>query len=363
MPVFRPDLESIAPYVPGRSEAEILAEYGLDHVTKLASNESPVEPFPEVVEAIAAAAGGVNRYPDTTYQQLGPVLADHLGVPVDHLWFGGGGANILSCVTLSTSGPGSSVVYPHPSFVVYRLSTAVAGAAGLEVPLDGEHRHDIDAMIAAVRDDTRLLYVCNPNNPTGTHVPTSEVVRLLDAVPESVLVVVDEAYHHYVEADDHRSMVPLVGERPNLAVLQTFSKIYGLAGLRIGYLIARPDLLNSLRKTQLPFTVTNLAQVAAVAALQHSDRLAQRVEANAEGRVRLSDGLRDRGVAIADSQTNFVFARLHDDPSALNDALLRRGVIIRPTGSPWQRITIGTQAEIEEFFSAFDDAVAELFSP
>ncbi|HDH03844.1 MAG TPA: aminotransferase class I/II-fold pyridoxal phosphate-dependent enzyme, partial [Actinobacteria bacterium] len=295
--------------------------------------------------------------------RLGPMLADHLGVPVDHLWFGGGGANILLCVTLSTTGPGSSVVYAHPSFLVYRLSTAVAGAERVEVPLDGEHRHDIDAMIAAVRDDTRLLYVCNPNNPTGTHVPTSEVLRLLDAVPESVLVVVDEAYHHYVEADDYWSMVSLVDERPNLAVLQTFSKIYGLAGLRIGYLISRPDLLDPLRKTQLPFTATNLAQVAAVAALRHTDRLAERIETNADGRAELVQGLKARGMATADSQTNFVFARLHDDPLAVTEGLLSRGVIIRPTGTAWQRITVGTPSEIAEFFDALDAVVSGVGSP
>jgi len=362
MPVFRPDLDSIAPYVPGRSEEEILAEFELDHVTKLASNESPIEPFPEVVAAIAAAATRVNRYPDTTFQQLGPALAAHLDVPTDHLWFGGGGADILTCITLSTSDPTSSVVYPHPSFVVYRLSTTVAGAERIEVPLDGAHRHDIDAMIDAVRDNTRLVYICNPNNPTGTHVPTSEVIRLLDAVPESVLVVVDEAYHHYVAADDYWSMVPLVAERANLAVLHTFSKVYALAGLRLGYLVAQPELISSLRKTQVPFTATNLAQQAAVTALQHTDRLSARVGANAAGRTQLVEGLAARGVGTADSQTNFVFARLHDDPAALTEALLRRGMIIRPTGTAWHRVTVGTPAEIDEFFAAFDEAVTELAS-
>lgn len=366
MPRFRPDLDAIAPYVPGRSEDEIMAHYGLERVVKLASNESPVPPFPEVVAAIAAAAGDVNRYPDTTYQQLGPALADHLGVAADHLWFGGGGADLLLATTLAASGPGASVVYPHPSFVAYRLTVTIAGADAVEVPLDADHRLDIAAMTAAVRPDTRLVYVCNPNNPTGTHVPTDDVERLLDAVPESVLVVVDEAYHHYVAAGDYRSMVPLVAQRPNLAVLHTFSKIYGLAGLRLGYMVARPEVIAALRKTQLPFTATELAQVAAITALQHTDRLAERIAANAAGRRQLTDGLRERGLEYADSQTNFVFARLAGDPGAVAEALLQRGVIVRPTGAPavqlgsgqtvgWLRVTIGTPTEIDEFFAAYDE--------
>jgi len=360
MPTFRPDLETIAPYVPGRGGDEIMAEFDLDHVVKLASNESPVGPFPEVVDAIAAAAGAVNRYPDTTFQRLAPAVARHVGVPAEYLWFGGGGAEILTATTLSASGPGSSVVYPQPSFVVYRLSTTIAGAERLEVPLDREFRLDIQAMIEAVRPDTRVVFVCNPNNPTGTHVPTVDVVRLLDEVPDSVLVVVDEAYLHYVAADDYRTMIPLVKDRPNLAVLRTFSKIYGLAGLRLGYLVAQPDVIAALRKTQLPFTVTDLAQTAAVTALAHANRLAERVEANAAGRQRLVQGLAARGVERADSQTNFVFARLHDQPDALAEALLRRGVIVRPTGTAWLRVTVGTPREIDEFFSAYDAARAEL---
>jgi histidinol-phosphate aminotransferase len=357
------------PYVPGRGEDEIMAEYGLSHVIKLASNESPVGPFPEVIAAIAAAAGGVNRYPDTTYQRLRPALAAHLGIPADHLWFGGGGADLLLATTLATSGPGSSVVYPHPSFVAYRLTVTIAGADAIEVRLDADHRLDLAAMQAAVRPDTRLVYVCNPNNPTGTHVPTDQVLALLDSVPESVLVVVDEAYHHYVAATDYRTMVPLVQERPNLAVLHTFSKIYGLAGLRLGYMVARPAILTELRKTQLPFTATDLAQVAAATALRHTDRLEERIAANAAGRHRLVSGLAERGLEYADSQTNFVFARLVGDPKIIVDQLLRRGVIVRPTGIEavlaetgarvgWVRVTVGTLDEVDAFFRAYDEMVS-----
>lgn len=362
MPTYRPDLDRISPYVPGRSEADILAAYGLERVIKLASNESPVGPFPEVVEAIAAEAANLNRYPDTTYQELGKALADHLDVPADHLWFGGGGAELLFTIGLTVAGPGSSVVYPHPSFVMYRIATAVGGAQAIEVPLDGDHRHDIDGMIDAVRPDTRLVFVCNPNNPTGTHVPTAEVARLIDAIPPSVLVVIDEAYHHYVAAADYRTMIPEAVDRDNVVVVHTFSKVYGLAGLRVGYAVGRPEVLTELRRTQLPFTVTSLAQVAALTALRHTDRLAARIEANAAGRARLQAGLAERGIATADSQTNFVMARLHPDPAAMTEGLLRRGVIVRPTGTPWLRVTVGAPEENEAFLSALDDAIQELSS-
>ncbi|MDH3498690.1 MAG: histidinol-phosphate transaminase [Acidimicrobiia bacterium] len=355
---FRDDLTGLRPYIPGRGEREILAAYRLEAVVKLASNECPTAPFPEVVAAISEAAASVNRYPETVYTELGSAVGELVGVSAAHLWFGGGGAELLREMTLAVAGPGTSVVYPNPSFVVYELATVISGATPIPVPLDENHRLDLDAMGAAVRHDTTLVFVCNPNNPTGTHVPTESVRRLLESVPSSVLVVVDEAYLHYVDASDYASMVPLVDQFENLVVLHTFSKVYGLAGLRIGYAVGQPELINQLRRVQLPFTANRLAQVAASEAIRHQDRVKELIAQNGAARTLLIDGLEARGVDVADSQTNFVYCRLVGNPADLAEALLQRGVIIRPTASDWMRVTVGTKEEIQRFLAAYDDATA-----
>ncbi len=345
MPSFRTDLDRIAPYVPGRGEQEILREYGLDQVIKLASNECPLPPFPEVVDAIARAAEGINRYPDTTFHALSAAISAHLGVPRESILLGGGGTGLLLATALAVGGPHTSAVYASPSFVMYRIGTAISGSRPIEVPLDGSHRHDLDAMAAAVEPDTSLVYICNPNNPTGTHVASEAVRAFIAALPPTVLVVVDEAYCEFADASDYESLVTEAAASPNLVVLRTFSKVFGLAGLRIGFLVGHPEVLSSLRRTQLPFTVTDLAQVAALEALRQPQRVADRVVENARGREQLRAGLANLGLTTADSQTNFVFVDPGLDPGVLAEDMVRRGVIIRPTGTPWVRITVGTQAE------------------
>ena len=360
MPTFRADLDRIAPYVPGRGEQEILREYGLDHVIKLASNESPLPPFPEVVEAIAQAAAGINRYPDTTFHELRTAISEHLGIAGESILLGGGGTGLLLATALAVGGPDTSAVYAAPSFVMYRIGTAISGSRAIEVPVDGGHRHDLDAMAAAVEADTSLVYICNPNNPTGTHVSSEAIRSFVDGLPESVLVMVDEAYCEFADASDYESLVTEAATSPNLVVLRTFSKVFGLAGLRIGFLVGHPELLSSLRRTQLPFTVTDMAQVAALEALRQPQRVADRVVENARGRKQLMAGLASMGLAIADSQTNFVFVVPGVDPGALTEGMVRRGVIIRPTGTPWVRITVGTEAENEACLTALDATRAAL---
>jgi histidinol-phosphate aminotransferase len=355
MPTFRSDIADLHPYVPGRGFAEIKRAYGLEEVIKLASNESPVGPFPEVVARIAELAGGVNRYPETVYADLGESVGRDLDVSPDALWFGGGGADLLFHIGMTTGGPGHSAVYGWPSFVMYRLATRIAMTEAIEVPLDGDLRFDLDALGAAVRDDTTVVYLCNPNNPTGTHNPTDEVLKFAESMPDRVLVVVDEAYRHFVAADDYRTLAREAADRPNLAVLHTFSKVFGLAGLRIGYLVAHPTTLDLLRRSQPPFTVTTLAQEAAITALAHQDRLAERIEANAAGRTALIEGLRGLGYAPVDSQTNFVFMPVADSAD-LAETLLRSGVIVRPMGPTAIRISVGTPNENSRVLTALPAA-------
>ncbi len=348
MPRFRPDLDNIVPYVPGRSIDEVAAELGLADVAKLASNECPFPPWPEVINAIAEAGAGVNRYPDNDQRQLREATAGHLGVPADHLWFGSGSSDILRSIALTMGGPGTSAVYATPSFVLYRVFSHVAGAVPVEVPLTPGWVHDPEALIGSVRSDTTVLYVCNPNNPTGTHMPGEAVRWIIDQVPDRVLVVIDEAYVDYVEAPDFESALPVALERENVVVTRTFSKAYGLAGLRVGYAIGVPGTLRTLRKPQAPFPVTSAGQAAATAALALSDRLAERVDFNARERKRMIDALDRLGIDHASSQTNFIF---HRSPVSA-ESFTRRGVIVRPSGDGWVRTTVGLEHENDRFLEA-----------
>jgi len=355
-PRYRPDLDRIHPYRPGRPIAEVAAEFGLTEVTKLASNESPEAPFPEVQEAIARHAAGVNRYPDNAKPLLVEALSDHLGVPKERIWCGGASNELTLITALSMGGPGTSAVFGWPSFSLYQIASRAAFAEDVAVPLDGRHRHDLVAMRQAVGDDTTVVYVCNPNNPTSTHVPGDDLEAFIGALPDEVLVVVDEAYAEFATADDFRSMIPLAAERDNVMVTRTFSKVYGLAGLRVGYAITHPDSIEHFRRIQLPFTVNTLGEVAAVEALRHQDRVKGRAARNAEAVGFLTGALRQRGLDVADSQTNFVYADFGEKGRAIADSLLEQGIIVRPViPDGWLRITAGTPEQNERFVSALNE--------
>jgi len=354
MPRFRADLGSIPVYVPGKPMDEVSRELGITELAKLASNECPVSPFPEVVEAIAAVAGEVNRYPDNSAHHLVAELAAALDVDPAGIWLGAGSTQLLLCTALAVGGPGTSAVYADPSFVMYPIATRISGGREIVVPLDAEHRHDLETMAKAVTDDTTVVYVCNPNNPTGTIVSGDDLEAFLDQLPLGVLAVIDEAYAEYAVDPTYRSMVDLAARRDDVLVTRTFSKVYGLAGLRIGYAIGTPATIAGLRRTQVPFSANRLGQVAARAALRHRDRVAARVAENSAGRRVLCEGLRALGVACSPSETNFVAAYPERDAAELAAALLRRGVIVRPMG-PILRITVGTPAENERFLAALGE--------
>lgn len=354
MPLYRSDLAEIAPYEPGLPVDEVARRHGLDPASmlKLASNESPYGPFPDAVEAMAAAAAESNRYPDNEAYELRAELAKHLGVDADYLWVGGGSSELLRTIALAVGGPGTNAVYAWPSFVIYRLASMWAMSERREIPLDREHRHDLAAMAAAVDGDTTTVYLCNPNNPTGTHVPAAAVADLIESLPERVTVVVDEAYFEFVTAADYRTLVPVAAERPNVIVTRTFSKIYSLASLRVGYAVAHPSTIAEMRRAQAPFTVTQAGQAGARASLGDPGRMAARVEDNARGRRLLLDALADRDIPHADSQANFVWFRsTADDPSV---AYIRQGIIVRTFGDEWVRVTVGTADENRRFLTALD---------
>jgi histidinol-phosphate aminotransferase len=328
---------------------------GLDPATviKLASNESPIPPFPEVIEAIAAAAATINRYPDNDWHLLAEAVAERLRVEPENLMFGGGTSELLRVASQAMGGEATSAVYPWPSFIIYRMGSVLAGSRPIEVPLAPDYRLDLDAMLGAIRGDTTVVFLCNPNNPTGTYRSASDVTAFVDSLPERILVVVDEAYFEYATAADYRSAMNLALEKPNVIVLHTFSKIYSLASLRVGYAIGQPSTLSDLRRAQAPFTVSGLAQVAALTAIRYPLRVDQRTRFNAEERARLEKELEARQVEFVPSQANFIFLRPQEEGSGAFDAFLHNGVIVRQFGG-WIRVTIGTVEENDRFLEALD---------
>lgn len=355
MPTFRDDLSGLSPYSPGRSSEEIAFEYGLDSAVKLSSNEYPYPTFPETVAAMRAAAGSPNRYADTTYRELRPAMARSMGVAEDEVIFGAGGAELLMAAGLAFGGRGTSAVYAVPSFAIYSMATTISQAMHLPVPVTSDHRHDLDAMADAIKRDTTLVYVCNPNNPTGTVVDAAALRSFIEELPNFVTVIVDEAYHHF--SDGFESLAREATRRDNLLVLQTMSKIYGMAGSRLGVFTGQPALMHEVRRAQLPFTVTDITQAGAVENLKHQDRIRERTQVNAQQRDLVHAALDERGIARSDSQANFVYMHAHHNQQALNEELLQRGVVARMVNPPWLRVTIGTPQENEQFLTALDESL------
>ncbi|MFJ4094433.1 histidinol-phosphate transaminase [Kitasatospora sp. NPDC089913] len=321
-PRLRPSLDGIPTYKPGKPA-------GPD-AYKLSSNENPYEPLPGVLEAAVAAAGKLNRYPDMAVTGLTAELAKHFDVPVEHIATGTGSVGVAQSLILATAGPGDEVMFAWRSFEAYPIITQVAGATPVPVPLTAGGDHDLDAMLAAITGRTRLIFVCNPNNPTGNVIHRAELERFLDAVPAEVLVVVDEAYIEFIRDPEVPNGLDLYRNRPNVCVLRTFSKAYGLAGLRVGFAVAHEPVANALRKTAVPFGVVQIAQDAAVASLRAEDALMVRVDALVEERTRVVAGLRAQGWEIPDSQANFVWLELGERSQDFAAACAAAGVIVRP---------------------------------
>jgi histidinol-phosphate aminotransferase len=360
MPRIRPDVAAISPYVPGRTIEDVASEIGMTpgEIVKLASNESPDGPFPGVVEAAAAALSASNRYPDDDLRELTAALAAYLDVPGDHLWFGNGSVGLITHIALATGGPGTSAVYAWPSFVMYRIASRWAMTEMIEVPLDDRQTHDLDAMSEAIRDDTTIVYLCNPNNPTGTIVSSDAMTAFLDSVPESTLIVIDEAYHDFVTDESYGTAIPEALRRPNVLVLRTFSKIFALAALRVGYGVGQPGTIGELRKAQPPFTVAQVAQAAAAASIQQRGEMERRARSNAAARHQLLGVLAERSLPHTKSQANFVYFALEVPADDAAERFSKLGVIVRPMGGGWLRVTVGAEHENRRFVEALDDVLS-----
>jgi histidinol-phosphate aminotransferase len=307
---------------------------------KLSSNENPYPPLPGVLEAVAEAAGSINRYPDFACGALLEELAAYYAVPVEHLAVGTGSVGVAQQLLQVTAGPGDEVVYAWRSFEAYPILTQISGAASVRVPLRDE-RHDLDAMADAITERTRLVFVCTPNNPTGTVLRRAELERFLDRVPEDVLVVIDEAYREFNRDPEVPDGLELYRERANVCVLRTFSKAYGLAGLRVGFAVAHTPVAAALRACAVPFGVNLVAQAAAIASLRAHDALDERVAALVAERTRVLAALRSHGVEVADTQANFYWLRLGERTAKFAEACEESGVTVRPFAGEGVRVTIG----------------------
>jgi histidinol-phosphate aminotransferase len=347
-PRLRAELEGIPTYKPGRPAAAV----GGPVAYKLSSNENPYPPLPGVMETVLAAAASFNRYPDLACTALSQELADRFGVPVPHIATGTGSVGVAQQLVQSTSGPGDEVIYAWRSFEAYPIITRISGATPVEVPLTAGEAHDLDAMARAITDRTRLIFVCNPNNPTGTAVRRAELEAFLDRVPADVLVVLDEAYREFIRDPEVPDGIELYRERPNVCVLRTFSKAYGLAGLRVGFAVAHEPVAAALRKTAVPFGVSQLAQDAAIASLNAEDELLGRVGSLVCERNRVVEALREQGWTVPDSQANFVWLRLGERTVDFAQACERAGVVVRSYPPDGVRITVGETEANDVFLKA-----------
>jgi histidinol-phosphate aminotransferase len=334
-PRFRSVLDGLPVYQPGRTP---VSSTGRTH--KLSSNESPHPPLPSVVDVIAEAARSVNRYPDNGAKRLIQAIADRFAVPPRHVAVGCGSVGVAQQLLEAVGEPGAEVIYAWRSFEAYPTLADLAATDSVRVPLRDE-THDLAAMADAITPRTRLIFVCNPNNPTGTVVHAAELAEFLDRVPLDCLVVLDEAYHEYIRDEAVPDGMQLYRDRPNVAVLRTFSKAYGLAGLRAGFLVAHEPVAAAVRMTMLPFSVNSIAQAAAVASLAAEDELLERVEFTVKERTRVREALVADGWTVPPTEANFVWLRLGEHTPAFAAACAAEGIAVRPFAAEGARVSIG----------------------
>ncbi|GAB3149154.1 histidinol-phosphate transaminase [Micromonospora sonneratiae] len=353
----RADLDALPTYVPGRSPADLARELGLTEAIKLASNEVPYGPLPGVAEAVAEAVAGSHRYPDMGVLALRDALAERYGVTPDRIATGCGSVALCEHLVRATCLPGDEIVYSWRSFEAYPIIAATSGVTSVQVPNTAAHGHDLTAMANAVTEHTRLILVCNPNNPTGTSLRRAELDRFLDSVPQDVLVVLDEAYREFVTDPDVPDGLAVYGDRPNVVVLRTLSKAWGLAGLRIGFLVGQPEVAATVRKVVTPFSASSAAQAGALAALGQEEEVRRRCALVVGERARLTEAIRKLVPDVPESQANFVWLPLGDRAVEFAKACEARGVIVRPFAGDGVRVTVGTPAENDAFLAVAETAL------
>ncbi len=353
----RPAVQGLASYRPGKAASQAEAEHGISGAIKLASNENPWAPLPGVVEAITAAGEQANRYADHRATELRARIAEWLSISAGQVTVGCGSSGLLQQIMYTYVDPGDEVVFPWPSFELYPVLTAQIGGVAHRTDLV-DHAFDLDAVATAVTADTKAVFLATPNNPTGTTVTMSQVDDLLGRIPDDVIVVVDEAYHEFNAPENGDPIVDLVPRHPNVIVLRTFSKAYGLAGMRVGYAVAHPDVIVELDKVLLAFAVSGPAQAGAMAAIDHHDEAMGRVRELVDERERVAEALRQAGHEVVPSHSNFLFLPVGDRTDDVYLSMEKSGVVTRPFAGQGLRVTISTPEENERWMAAFTEALA-----
>lgn len=362
--LIREGIRDIKPYVPGKPIEEVQRELGLEDVVKLASNENPLGPSPLAIKAIQAEAAEVNLYPDGACFELRRALAQHLGVSEQSLILGNGADEIIKLLAEAFLRPGEEVLVGRPSFSEYDFCTQLMGGKVIPVSVDAQFCFDLPAMAQRIGNNTKLVFICNPNNPTGTIVKREELVRFLDQVPPEVLVILDEAYGEFADDPDYPQGLKLLSRYPNLVVLRTFSKVYGLAGLRVGYGVGSPEVISWIHRVREPFNVNRLAQKAALAALADAAHVERTLENNRLGKEYLYRELARLGLAYLPTQANFIFVNVGRDCRQVFQALLKEGVITR-TGDifgldNFLRISIGRPEENQKLIRSLEKVLPQI---
>ncbi len=353
------------PYAPGKPAAEVTRELGVSPVIKLASNENPLGPSAKAVAAVQAMASRMHVYPDASGYELRRAISSRFGIANERIFLGNGSDELIHMLgLLFLDSPDDEIIVGDPSFVRYDAAAKLAPAKLIKVPLNSAYRHDLPAMAARVTERTKLVFIANPNNPTGTIVRSSELNRFLDEIPATVTVVLDEAYFEFAEGvDDYTDTRDFIAQGRNVIGLRTFSKSYGLAGIRIGYGFAAPEIVDAFNRAREPFNVNSLAQAAAIAALQDDEHIRKTIENNTRGLARISRALTEVGATPCESFANFVFADLHRPAGPIFHALMQRGIIIRSGemfGTPnCIRVSVGTDDEVSQFVEAIQAVMKE----
>lgn len=347
----RPAVANMAGYKPGKAADQLEVEHDIDDAIKLASNENPWPPIAEVVEAVAEAAAGINRYPDNGAAAVRDAVGDFLNVDSSHITIGCGSSGLLQQLFLTYVDPGDEVLFPYPSFEIYPIFSTLFGAEQVRVPLV-DHGFDLDAVADAVTDRTKLIMLANPNNPTGTSVSVDSIAQLLQSIADDVIVVVDEAYREFNDPT-LGDPVTLLADHHNVVITRSFSKAFGLAGVRAGYAIAHAGIIEQLDKVRLAFSVNNIAQAAILASIEHRDAVMERVRDLMNERDRVVGSLRAGGVELPDPNANFVFIPTGEDTASIGEQMERQGIAVRPFPGIGLRITIGTPEENDRWVHAF----------
>ncbi len=352
-------VKDIKPYLPGKPIDELKREFGLRRVIKLASNENPLGPPKRVIEGMRRLMREINRYPDGSGYYLKDVISKIHGVSHEEIILGNGSNEIIDIAAKTFLMPKDEAVMARPSFIVYSMATKMQGAISLEIPLT-DYRHDLMSMRDAINHRTKIVFIANPNNPTGTINNKMEFHKFIEDIPQHVLVVVDEAYYEYVDTDDYPDTLSYLKKGKNLLILRTFSKIYGLAGLRIGYGISKPDIIREMNKVREPFNTSTVAQLSAIEAIRDKRHLKMSLKVNNEGKRFLYDGFQKLGIKYVPSSANFIYLNFPYSAEIVYRELLRKGVIVRPMGDNYMRVTIGLMEENRIFLKTLKDVLKKL---